>query len=222
MGNELRALRIDEARFRTDFEALATIGATGDGGVNRPALGEEHLAARKWLRGRIEDAGLEFRTDSAGNHVAFLQCGSGGAPTLLLGSHLDSVLNGGRFDGALGVLTALEILRVVKSAGIELPVHLEAIDFTDEEGTLVGLLGSAAVAGVLRKDSLREPRGGRVTLEQALSRAGLTEEGLFSARRDSFPRVARTVLPSRPLSRRYPVADRGRSPTPVRRTAQLY
>ncbi len=129
---ELRALRINEGRFRAGFEALATIDSSGDGGVNRPALGEEHLAARRWLRDRMEDAGLEFRIDSAGNHSGFLPCGPGCALALLLGSHLDSVPNGGRFDGAL---VLLEALRVVNEAGIRLPVHLEAIDFA-EEGTI--------------------------------------------------------------------------------------
>ena len=184
MEKTLAALRIDETRFRADFEALAQIGATGDGGVHRPALGEAHLAARAWFRERIAAAGLEFRTDGAGNHSAFLACGPAGAPSLLLGSHLDSVPYGGRFDGALGVLAALEALRVVQQAGVSLPVHLEAIDFTDEEGTLVGELGSTALAGTLAADALRAPRGGRAALEAGLARAGLTEAGLLEARRD--------------------------------------
>jgi N-carbamoyl-L-amino-acid hydrolase len=63
-------------------------------------------------------------------------------------------------------------------------MHLEAIDFTDEEGTLVGLLGSAAVGGVLQVEALQDPRGGRTALEAGLARAGLTQEGLLSAQRD--------------------------------------
>jgi N-carbamoyl-L-amino-acid hydrolase len=183
MDEALMALRISSERFYTDFEALAQIGATGDGGVHRPALSETHLAARQWFKERIMAAGLEFRFDSAGNHSAFLACGPQGAPTLMLGSHLDTVPYGGRFDGALGVLAALEALRVVKEAGMSLPVHLEAMDFTDEEGTLVGLLGSAALAGVLHTEALRDPRGGRAALEDGFARAGLTEAGLPAARR---------------------------------------
>jgi N-carbamoyl-L-amino-acid hydrolase len=184
MNKTLTDLRSNAERFRADFDALAEIGSTGDGGVHRPALGEAHLAARAWLGERIVDAGLEFRVDGAGNHSAFLACGPDGAPTLLLGSHLDSVPYGGRFDGPLGVLAALEALRVVQEAGVSLPVHLEAIDFTDEEGALVGMLGSAALAGVLQVEALRDPRGGRATLEAGLARAGLTEAGLFTAQRD--------------------------------------
>ncbi len=104
-----------------------------------PTFSEAHLAARQWFREQIEKSGLEFRTDGAGNHSAFLACGDEHAPTLLLGSHLDSVPNGGRFDGALGVMAAFEVLRTIKDAGLRPKVNLEAIDFTDEEGTLVGL-----------------------------------------------------------------------------------
>ncbi|HSL30308.1 MAG TPA: M20/M25/M40 family metallo-hydrolase, partial [Anaerolineales bacterium] len=186
-------LRINSARMLAAFHELATIGATGDGGVHRPTFSEAHLAARRWFREQIEIAGLEFRTDGAGNHSAFLAHSSadrvGGVrppypdQTLLLGSHLDSVPNGGRFDGALGVMAAFEVLRTIKDAGLELRVNLEAIDFTDEEGTLVGLLGSAALAGRLQPEDLQNPRGGREALLEGLGRAGLSEESMLSAAR---------------------------------------
>ena len=72
----------------------------------------------------------------------------------------------------------------VKDAGLELPVALEAVDFTDEEGTLIGLLGSWAMAGILTKEILGAPRGGRELLVSELERMGLTEDGLLAARRD--------------------------------------
>jgi N-carbamoyl-L-amino-acid hydrolase len=178
-------LRVDVARFLADWEALAEIGSTGDGGVHRPALGVSHLEARAWLRKRIVEAGLDLHVDGAGNHSAILACGPKGAPSLLLGSHLDSVPQGGRFDGSLGVLAGLEALRVVRDAGISLPVHLEAIDFTDEEGTLVGLLGSSAMVGSLRQEDLLASRAGGAALQEGLARAGLTEFGLYAAARKS-------------------------------------
>jgi beta-ureidopropionase / N-carbamoyl-L-amino-acid hydrolase len=179
------SLRVNPERLAQDFQALGHIGATADGlGVHRPALSPAHLEARRWLAGRVQQAGLELRIDPAGNISGFLACGPAGAPTLLLGSHLDSVPNGGRYDGALGVLAALEVLRVVHESGLELPCHLEAIDFTDEEGTLVGLLGSSALAGTLKPEELLAPRGGRPALEEGLARAGLTEAGLWQARRN--------------------------------------
>jgi N-carbamoyl-L-amino-acid hydrolase len=177
-------LRVSSDRLKADFTALSRFGATPQGGVDRPALGEAHLAARAWLRQRIQSGGLELRLDQAGNHLAFLGCGPPGAPALLLGSHLDSVPDGGRFDGALGVLAALEVLHTVREAGLSLPVNLEAVDFTDEEGTLVGLLGSSALAGHLKAEDLLAPRGGRAHLLASLERAGLSEAGLLEARRE--------------------------------------
>jgi hydantoinase/carbamoylase family amidase len=210
MIESFSTLRINSARLFDSFSALSLIGATGDGGVNRPALGEAHLAARDWFRAEAESAGLDFRVDGAGNHSATVIArreatkqspihqeiaSSHTAPvgrrrgnpllakTLLIGSHLDSVPNGGRFDGALGVAAALEVLKTVKENGINLKFDLEAIDFTDEEGTLVGLLGSSALTGRLHPEALKNPRGGRQNLLDGLARAGLSEEGIFTAAR---------------------------------------
>jgi hydantoinase/carbamoylase family amidase len=177
-------LHVDRERLRADFAALAAIGATPAGGVHRPALGEAHLEARAWFLDRARAARLVTRVDPAGNHSALLRASADGARTLLLGSHLDSVADGGAYDGALGVLAALEVLRTVQEAGLELPVTLEAIDFTDEEGTLVGLLGSRALAGTLTPGMLGSPRGGREALLAGLERAGLHEGSLGEARRD--------------------------------------
>lgn len=183
-------LRVNADRMSASFNQLALIGATAEGGVNRPSLGEAHLAARKWFREEIERTGLEFRTDGAGNHSAVLapsgtsrQASEDEAHTkmLLLGSHLDSVPNGGRFDGALGVIAALEVLRTIKENGIKFKLNLKAIDFTDEEGTLVGFLGSAALAGHLSPELLQNPRGGRDNLLEGMERAGLSEKGMLSA-----------------------------------------
>jgi N-carbamoyl-L-amino-acid hydrolase len=70
-----KTLRVDSDRMLDSFNRLASIGASADGGVNRPSLTEAHLAARKWYREEIERAGFEFRTDGAGNHSAFLSAG---------------------------------------------------------------------------------------------------------------------------------------------------
>src|SRR3990172_3346956 len=107
-------LLINRDRFKHNFDALAQIGATGDGGVNRPALSAAHLEARRWFLQRAQEAGLETRVDNAGNHSAILQSPTSNARTLLLGSHTDSVPNGGRFDGALGLLPPPQGLRAGK------------------------------------------------------------------------------------------------------------
>ena len=176
---------LDGERMRQDFEALARFGATPNGGVSRPTFSDAHIAARKWFLARAEAGGLATHVDTAGNHSAVLRARhSSDARVLLLGSHLDSVPGGGRYDGALGVVAALHVLLACKGAGADLPFTLEAIDFTDEEGTLVGLLGSKALAGTLTPEFLQSPRGGRQALVAGLERAGLREERLFDARRD--------------------------------------
>ena len=166
-------LKINSHRLRRNFEALAEIGSTGDGGVHRPVFQEAHLAARRWFRDLATGEGFAVRVDAAGNHSAFYSGNQKSAPTLLLGSHLDSVPYGGRFDGALGVVAAFEVLQVVREAGLALPFHLEAIDFTDEEGTLLGMMGSRAVAGILSQDEILAARGGFELFTAALSTASL-------------------------------------------------
>ena len=184
MDPQHAALRIDADRLRARFDALAEIGGTADGGVHRPALSKDHLRARRWFEAEAEAAGLQTRTDGAGNHSARLGCGPNGAPTLLLGSHLDSVRHGGRFDGALGVLAALEALQVVQESDLRLETHLEAIDFTDEEGTHLGFLGSLAVTGALTADELARPGGDPDAFRSGLADAGLTEQSILGATRD--------------------------------------
>lgn len=177
-------VRINAERLRSRFDALANIGATGDGGVHRPVFSDDHQRARRWFLQQAHEAGLETSVDGAGNHSAILACGPRDAPTLMLGSHLDSVPYGGRFDGALGVLAALETLQVVKEQALALRTHLEAIDFTDEEGTYLGFLGSMALSGTLDAAQLEHPGGDPEAFAAGLSRTGLTPASILSARRD--------------------------------------
>ena len=205
----LMALRVDAAGLRADLETLRTIGATPEGGIDRRSFGDAHLRARAWFIDRAERAGLRTRVDAAGNHSAVL---GGGERTLMLGSHLDSVPNGGNFDGALGVVAALHVLIAARAAALAPPLALEAIDFTDEDGTLVGLLGSWALAGALTREVLATPRGGREALLAGLARGGLTEDGLFEARRDPATIAGYLELPHRAGAgaRARRCADRGR------------
>lgn len=177
--------RINKDRLLADFEALSKFGATVAGGVSRPALSEADMAARGWLRQQIEAAGLDYRMDSAGSQYGRLT-GEDDTRTLLTGSHLDSVPNGGRYDGALGVLSSLEAIRCIKELGMIPPISLELVNFTDEEGTLLGLFGSRAVIGQLTQQEIDAPRCGKGYLESSLQRAGLTDAGLLQAKRDDI------------------------------------
>ena len=149
MNTAWSSLRVNADRFHRRFLELSTIGVVNKTGVHRLALSTDHLRARQWFLDEAEASGLETHIDGAGNHSAVLACGEAKAPTLLLGSHLDTVPRGGRFDGALGVLAALEVLHVIKENNLQLSTHLEAMDFTDEEGTYLGCLGSQALSGTL-------------------------------------------------------------------------
>ncbi|MBN1273732.1 MAG: Zn-dependent hydrolase [Candidatus Aminicenantes bacterium] len=177
-------LRINEDRFHRDFEALAKIGATSDGGVDRPAFSPAHSKARQWFLQRAAAAGLKTNVDSAGNHSALYPCGRPKAQVVLLGSHLDSVPSGGRFDGALGVLAALEVLRTVKENGLRFNTDLEAVDFTDEEGRFLGFLGSRALTGNLKTEDLSFSTTTKPTFRKALNSTGLTPESILSAARN--------------------------------------
>lgn len=176
-------MTINEDRLRSHFDALTRAGATNDGGLNRPTFSDDHLEARRCFRALIDEAGFEGRVDGAGNHSAFLACGVPGARTLLFGSHLDSVPHGGRFDGTLGVAVAFEALQTIRDAAVPLALNLEVIDFTDEEGSWVSLLGSRAAAGLLRPHDLVNPRGRGDAFHEARAHAGLTTEGILAAAR---------------------------------------
>ena len=130
-----------------DLEAAARIGADPRGGVSRFAWTPELAAANDWLGERLAELGLEVELDPAGNVLGRWQAGEGKA--VLLGSHLDTVPNGGRYDGALGVLAALDVVRRLKAEGVEPRRPLWVVSFNDEEGGRfqTGMLGSRAFCG---------------------------------------------------------------------------
>ena len=175
---------INRQRFLRTLQDQVQFGDTGDGGVSRPALSPEDHAIREWFRAMIEADGFEYRSDGAGNQSAIWPCGEASAKALLLGSHLDSVRNGGRFDGVLGVLSAYEVLRTLREQEARLPFDVEVINFTDEEGSLLGLLGSQAIAGKLSESALATPRGGREALLEGMRRVGIDDTSIISAKRD--------------------------------------
>ncbi|MYE27111.1 MAG: M20 family metallo-hydrolase [Chloroflexi bacterium] len=177
-------LRINEERFLRDLKELAQIGATPDGGVSRPALTTADIEGRRWFQGKIAEAGLDYKMDGAGNQSAILHSDPPSEKRILAGSHLDSVPNGGRYDGSLGVLVAFEALRTLKDSGITLPVSLEAVNFTDEESAIMGLMGSKALVGQLTEADFERSRVDRDELMRRFSAIGITRESMLAARRD--------------------------------------
>lgn len=173
-------IRVDAGRLRADLEALAEFGRDPKGGISRPSFSRADLEAREWLKGRIAAAGLACREDGAGNIFGRLE---GPGKTVMTGSHIDTVLNGGMFDGSVGVLGALECLRRIKEEGLPTARALEMASFTDEEGNLVGdFLGSRAFLGLLDRDAIRNGRTsfGR-PLADVLEGTGFTIDGILAA-----------------------------------------
>jgi N-carbamoyl-L-amino-acid hydrolase len=140
--------RVNRDRLLADLDRFARIGATAGGGVTRLALSDEDRAARDLLRQELEAAGLAVRVDDLGN-VTGRRAGTQPGPAVLLGSHLDSVRQGGRFDGVLGVLGALEVVRTMNDRGIATRRPIEVVDWTNEEGVRFepAMTASGAVAG---------------------------------------------------------------------------
>jgi hydantoinase/carbamoylase family amidase len=160
---------------------LARISA-GDDGVTRFAWSPELHAASEWLCGRLDELGLSTEIDTAGNVIGRWETGSGSA--VLLGSHLDTVPRGGRYDGALGIVAALAAIERLKSSGFEpcRPVWLAS--FMDEEGSRfrTGLLGSKAFCGegLCGLGDRADAQG--VTLREAMAALGFDYERLSDAR----------------------------------------
>lgn len=141
---------INRERFLQNMAAMAAVGLVPveeGGGRDRRPFSPADRKARALFAKLAEDAGLDVRIDAAANLSARLECGPAGAKTLLMGSHLDTVPHGGPYDGALGVMAGLEVLMTINDAGVELPFHLEVIDFTDEEGRFGDFFGSRALSG---------------------------------------------------------------------------
>ena len=149
-------IRINLDRLRGDIEELGRIGQDPRGGISRPSFSQADLKARDWLKERIESAGLTLRQDGAGNIFGRLK---GEGKVVMAGSHIDTVINGGMFDGSIGVLSALECLRRIKEEGLTVTKPLEVASFTDEEGNLVGdFLGSRSFIAPPNREMLGNGR----------------------------------------------------------------
>jgi N-carbamoyl-L-amino-acid hydrolase len=148
---DLRGLRVDGTRLLSRIERLRAIGATPEGGVQRVAFSAEDVAGRELTASFMAEAGLEVRVDPAGNLIGTRSGRSVDAPVLLMGSHIDTVPNGGALDGAYGVLGAIEVMHTIDDHGLRLHHPAAVVAFTNEEGALGtrGMWGSHAFVGGL-------------------------------------------------------------------------
>jgi N-carbamoyl-L-amino-acid hydrolase len=143
--------RIDGKRLWDSLMAMAEIGATPKGGVKRLTLTEVDRAGRDRFSTLCEQAGLKVRVDAIGNMFARREGRDPARLPVLFGSHLDSQPSGGKFDGALGVLAGLEVIRSLNDLGITTEAPVELVNWTDEEGSRFGhsLMGSGVWSGAV-------------------------------------------------------------------------
>ena len=127
-------MHINKDRLMQSLEAMWQFGATPNGGVTRLALTDDDKAARDTLRQWFNEAGLETRIDDFGNMIG-RRAGTGNLPPVMIGSHLDTVPQGGRYDGVLGVLSGLEVVRTMNDQGIKTKHPIEVVNWTAEEGS---------------------------------------------------------------------------------------
>ncbi|MEI7410151.1 allantoate amidohydrolase [Pectobacterium aroidearum] len=168
------AARVAAEQIMSRCDALAEISET-PGQLTRVYLSLEHLRANARVGEWMREAGMSVWQDSVGNICGRYEGLTPDAPALLLGSHLDTVRNAGRYDGMLGVLTAIEVVRAFHQQGTRLPVALEIIGFGDEEGTRFGitLLGSRGLTGTWPENWLECQDAEGTSVAQALTIAGL-------------------------------------------------
>ena len=167
-------MKINSARLQSYFEAMSEIGKIGETGTCRPA----HTAlekqgfeiARSWMK----EAGMTTRIDNFGNLIGRLEGKNPDLPILMMGSHLDSQPYGGRFDGVVGVLCAIEVVRTLHENDVVPERSIEVISFADEEGWRFnkGLFGSRGILGKLEEGELQRKDQDGITREQALKDFG--------------------------------------------------
>ncbi len=157
-------LAIDPARLWGTIMETATIGATAKGGIKRLTLTDLDAEVRRWFIAACEEAGCTVTIDDMGNIFARRPGRDNGLPPIAIGSHLDTQPSGGKFDGVIGVLSGLELLRTLKDAGYETTHPIAVIDWTNEEGSRFApaMLASGVFAGKFTRDwaYAREDRAG--------------------------------------------------------------
>jgi N-carbamoyl-L-amino-acid hydrolase len=175
MSRALSNLQIDSARLWGTIFETAQFGLTPKGGVRRLTLGPEDKQVRDWFKRACEDAGLEVHVDALGSMFGIRKGRDMSKAPVGLGSHLDTQPTGGKFDGVLGTLAALEVVRTLNNAGIETELPLCICNWTNEEGSRFApaTMASAAYAGEYTTDNIlaRKDLSG-VTVGEALDGIG--------------------------------------------------
>ena len=178
--------RINQRRLMRDLNAIGRIGIGDHGAVTRLVFSIKELRSRQLLIHLMRQAKLNIHIDAIGNIFGRLNGHDPKAPAVLAGSHLDTVIHGGKYDGPVGVIGALEAVRTVSENRIPLRSPVEVVCFIGEESSRFGFstLGSSLVAGEVRAKDLAnavDPQGTK--LEYVLASLGITQRNLTSLKR---------------------------------------
>ena len=170
-------------RLQGTLEALSAFGRNPEGGVTRLGFSEADMAAREYVMGLMRQAGLQVRVDPAGNIFGHRD-GTEPLPVLLTGSHIDSVLHGGNYDGDVGSMGAIEVMTALHEGRVKTRHPIEVVIWTNEEGNHFGLgtLGSGVAAGLLGPEILERKDDQGLTLADWLRRYGQDPARLTEAR----------------------------------------
>lgn len=181
-GTGLVGSAVNEARC---FGWLMRLGEITDPARpwTRTAFSERHGEGREFLAGRMRELGLVTSIDAAGNLIGRREGTEPSAGTIMIGSHSDTVVGGGRFDGIAGVIAGLEIAAALHDSGVRLRHSLEIVDFLAEEPNEFGLscIGSRGMAGALDVDMLARKNRAGVTLREGIVATGAGASGLAAA-----------------------------------------
>src|SRR5262249_39391169 len=170
----------DSERLQRHLVELSHFGANPDGGVSRVAFSEADVEGRAYVKRLMQAAGLEVRIDPAGNLIGRREGSDPKLPVVLVGSHTASVPHGGNYDGDVGVMGGIEVAQQLNDRHIRLRHALEVVDFTDEEG---GLVGSQAMAGRLHSATLDLVNASGRSVRDGLRLLGGDRDDVAHARR---------------------------------------
>lgn len=167
-------LKSNRSRLQELIERFSQFGATANGGVTRLSLSDEDVLARDYFCEVCKELGMTIQVDDMANIYATLP-GKKECPPIVIGSHLDSVEKGGRFDGVLGILTAIEAIRTLQENEIELEIPLMLVNFTNEEGARFdpAMMSSGVLASKFSKEKmLQSTDKNGITFQEALQASG--------------------------------------------------
>jgi hydantoinase/carbamoylase family amidase len=163
-------------RIKNDIENVTKITATPNMGCTRFSYGKEDKEVREYLIKKMKDLGLFIKIDGVGNVRAKYIDNNEDKPSIMMGSHIDTVANGGKFDGLTGVITGLEVIRVIKENNVKLDNPIELIIFSEEEGSNFGttMVGSKFLSGTYKLEYLNKLKNDDgVTAYQVMKDFGL-------------------------------------------------